>query len=130
MQSMYSRPVHWALLAIRDNIRLAREFVVGFTLDSFGSDQRSIYAVTRCLEIISEASRRLPDDLVSRHPHVPWHQIRAAGNIYRHKYDNVSPAVLWTTLESGLDDLDRAVATEIEAIEKLGSHLSQRNPQQ
>ena len=76
--------------------------------------------VTRCLEIISEAFRRLSDDIVSRHAAVPWHQIVSAGNYYRHEYDNISPSVLWTTVQEALDDLEAAVAAEKSATEKPG----------
>jgi uncharacterized protein with HEPN domain len=30
------------------------------------------YATTRALEIFSDASRRLPDELPERHSHLPW----------------------------------------------------------
>jgi signal transduction histidine kinase len=39
--------------------------------------------VIRCLEIISEASRRLPEALKDRHPSMPWKEMAGAGNIYR-----------------------------------------------
>jgi hypothetical protein len=39
--------------------------------------------VIRCLEIISEASRRLPEALKDRHPSMPWNEMAGAGNIYR-----------------------------------------------
>lgn len=126
MPSAYSREVHSALLAIRENILLARDFVRGQDRAAFEVDTRTIYAVTRCLEIISEASRRLTEDLVSRHPHLQWAQIRAAGNVYRHRYDNVSPGVLWTTVTESLSDLERMVDAEIDALEKLGSYTSRR----
>jgi uncharacterized protein with HEPN domain len=42
------------------------------------------YAVIRSLEIISEASRRLSDELKARHPGIPWREMAAAGNFYRH----------------------------------------------
>ena len=57
-----------ALLDIRDNIVLAREFTAGLTAERFARDQRTFYAVTRCLEIISEASRRLDEDVRARYP--------------------------------------------------------------
>jgi uncharacterized protein with HEPN domain len=38
----------------------------------FARDRKTVYAVTRALEIISEASRRLPDELKSRHPEIDW----------------------------------------------------------
>ena len=57
---------------------------------SFREDLRSVYAVTRCLEIISEASRRLPDDMKARHPSIAWTDMAGAGNIYRHDYEDVA----------------------------------------
>jgi uncharacterized protein with HEPN domain len=60
-----------ALAALRDmahHIDLAVEFTAGFDYEAFAADPRTVYAVTLCLEIISEASRRLSDDLKSRHP--------------------------------------------------------------
>jgi uncharacterized protein with HEPN domain len=118
--SMYSKTVYGALLEIRENIELARLFVAGSSYDSFSADRRSIYAVTCCLEIISEASRRLSDDIRSRHSGVPWRQIASAGNHYRHEYDNISPGVLWTTVQDSLGELELAVTAEIEAMAASG----------
>jgi uncharacterized protein with HEPN domain len=36
------------------NIDLASEFVAGIDYEAFRDDTRTVYAVTRCLEIISE----------------------------------------------------------------------------
>ncbi len=55
-----------------DNIDAILAFVAGMTFDDFVRDRKTIYAVTRALEIISEASRRLPDDLKHRHPEIDW----------------------------------------------------------
>ena len=61
----------FALLDIRDNILLAEEFTRGLTLDQFKADRRTFYAVCRCLEIVSEAARRLPEAVRNRHPTFP-----------------------------------------------------------
>ena len=71
------------------------------------------YAVTRCLEIISEASRRLSLELKARHPDLPWRAIMDAGNVYRHEYDNVEAAYVWRTIHAHLSPLLQAVNTEI-----------------
>lgn len=102
-----------ALVDIRDNIELAREFVAGIEFDAFCKDERTAYAVTRCLEIISEASRRLPDDLKARHPYIPWRAIAGAGNIYRHGYEAVEESALWDTVHRDLSPLFVAVETEL-----------------
>ena len=65
----------------------------------------------RALEIISEASRRLPDDLLRRHPEIDWAAVAAAGNVYRHEYEAVDEALIWHTVRHGVAAL-RSVAEE------------------
>ncbi len=87
---MPSSPALNPLHDIRENARLAREWTATCTLKRFVEDPRLVYAVTRCLEIVSEASRRLPASVRDRHPDLPWRAIMDVGNVYRHAYDNVS----------------------------------------
>jgi uncharacterized protein with HEPN domain len=65
------------------NINLANSFVQGFDYERFLADMRTFYAITRRLEIISEASRRLSPELKARHPEIPWRKVSGSGNIYR-----------------------------------------------
>ncbi len=51
------------LIDIRHNIYRARRFIDGLSYEQFAGNDMAFYAVTRCLEIISEASRRLPPEL-------------------------------------------------------------------
>jgi uncharacterized protein with HEPN domain len=97
------------LLDILHQIDLAEQFIADLRQDEFERDVLRLYAVTRCLEIISEASRRLPDDLKTRHPEVQWREIAGAGNIYRHNYENVAPRLVWETVKSGLTPLKIAI---------------------
>jgi uncharacterized protein with HEPN domain len=95
------------------HIDLATAFVAGMQQDTFEADIRAVYAVTRCLEIISEASRRLSDDLKLRHPTIAWRQMSAAGNVYRHQYEYVAGHFIWETVQQSLPPLRRAIETEI-----------------
>ena len=74
-----------ALLDIRDNLRLARDFTAGYSLETFTADRRTFYAVTRCLEIVSEAARHLTESMRVRHSDLPWREIIGAGNVYRRR---------------------------------------------
>jgi len=67
MPSKPSNPKAY-LFHIRDNVILARSFVDGFDYERFRDDPRTFYAVTRALEIISEASRRLPASMKKEAP--------------------------------------------------------------
>jgi uncharacterized protein with HEPN domain len=101
------------LLHIRDNILLARGFIEGFDYPQFCADVRTIYAVTRALEIISEASRRLPEAMKERHPSIPWADIAGAGNVYRHDYEDVRERRLWSTVQKHLGPLLVVVEQEL-----------------
>ena len=72
-----------------------------------------LYAVTRCLEIISEASRRLSDELKARHGGVPWREMAAAGNFYRHNYEDVLPHRVWKTLHDDLPPRRTVIVQEL-----------------
>ena len=74
-----------------------------------------MYAVVRCLEIISEASRRLPDDLKQRHPAIKWQQVADAGNAYRHAYHTLQPDIIWSTTTQALSELLAVVEVELGA---------------
>jgi uncharacterized protein with HEPN domain len=69
---MRSNAASAVLRDIAHHIDLAVSFASVLDYESFQADLRTVYAVTRCLEIISEASRRLPDDLKARHPSIAW----------------------------------------------------------
>ncbi len=45
--------------------------------DTFKRDRKTFLAATRALEIVSEAARRLPEELRARHPDLPWRAIMA-----------------------------------------------------
>jgi uncharacterized protein with HEPN domain len=83
------------------------------TFADFAEDRRTFYAATRCLEIISEASRRLDDAFRARHPELPWRAIMGSGNIYRHEYDNVAESFVWHTVQDSLPKLLAIVEDEL-----------------
>jgi uncharacterized protein with HEPN domain len=67
------------------------------------------------LEIISEASRRLPDELKARYPSIAWKNMAGAGNVYRHDYEDVAARLVWETVQLALPPLRDVVAREIAA---------------
>lgn len=89
-------------MRVLDNARLAIGFTAGQDAAHFQSDLRTLYAVIRCLEIISEASRRVDREVQARHPNLPWRAMAAAGNMYRHEYDNLTPELVWRTVRHSL----------------------------
>jgi len=99
---------------IVDNIDVIQEFTAKMDRDDFAADRKTVYAVIRALEIISEASRRLPAELRDRHPEIDWVAVAAAGNVYRHEYEGVDATLIWHTVRHSLSELRTAAAMELE----------------
>ena len=102
-----------ALIDILHNIALAEDFTRDRTFDSFHDDIMRVYAVIRCLEIISEASRRLTDALKRRHAEIAWRDMAAAGNIYRHEYEQMVARRVWNTVQVALPPLRAVIEREL-----------------
>lgn len=83
--------------------------IEGRTLEEFRGDWLLRHGVQRGIEIISEASRHLPDDLLEIAPEVPWRRVRDIGNILRHEYHRISDPIVWNVAVGELPRLRLAV---------------------
>ena len=81
----------------------------GYDFERFRLDRRTRQLVERNLEILSEASRRLPQELKNPEAHIPWRAIAGIGNVLRHDYHETYPTVLWDTCKKDLAPLKAAV---------------------
>jgi uncharacterized protein with HEPN domain len=82
------RSVLLRLTDIRDTIDGIQNLAAGVAFDTFAIDRVMQRALERGPEIISEASRHIPDDLKAPVPDIPWRQIAAIGNLLRHEYQH------------------------------------------
>lgn len=96
-------------------IERVREVLADQDLERFEADWRAQWLVQRGVEIISEASRRLPDDLKARHPSIPWRQVAGIGNVLRHDYGIVSAPVMWKLVRQDLVALEVVCRLELAA---------------
>lgn len=94
------------LTDIVEAIELIRNEMDGVMLDTFEHDRRKRWLVERGVEIISEASRRLPESLKVRRAEIPWAKVAGIGNVLRHEYGNVAAPVMWTLVRENLPELE------------------------
>jgi uncharacterized protein with HEPN domain len=74
----------------------------------FGAYSKSFVtrkAVERCVEIISEASKHIPDEIKAQHPTTPWRSIQHIGYVLRHEYSRVDDLVVWRVATMALPEL-------------------------
>lgn len=66
------------------------------------ADWLATAALERFLEIVGEGVKRLPPDVRSRHPDVPWKEIAGTRDHLSHGYDDVDYQVLWDAVQNDL----------------------------
>jgi uncharacterized protein with HEPN domain len=101
------------LTDIIEAIELIRSEMAGVTLQAFEPDKRKRWLVERGIEIISEASRHLSDELKAGHPEIPWPKVAGIGNVLRHEYEHVAHDVLWHVMQDDLPPLERVCREEL-----------------
>jgi uncharacterized protein with HEPN domain len=110
---MVERIISPRLADIVDAINRIDSVLNGVTLEAFELDWEKRWLVERGIEIISEASRHIPDDIKKRQVAIPWSKVAGIGNVLRHDYDRAAPDVLWKLVRDDLPILGKACREEL-----------------
>ncbi len=74
-------------------------FVGAMTDKDFYADRKTHYAVIRCLEVIGEAAKMIPDDHRKRAPQLAWKQIAGTRDRLIHDYMDVDLFLVWNIVQ-------------------------------
>jgi uncharacterized protein with HEPN domain len=111
-----ARPLDLVVEEMLDYIDQAVSYVHGMSFEQYASDRRTQRAVERCIEVISEASRHIPEEIKGKYPDVPWPDVAAIGNVFRHEYHNIAARIVWDTVSLHFPRLEavmRAIQAEL-----------------
>ena len=97
-----------------------RGLMDGVTLEAFEGDWQRQWLVQRGVEIISEASRHLPDELKTRNADIPWQKVAGIGNVLRHNYEHIAAPVMWALVRNDLPPLEKVCREELAAEQGRG----------
>jgi uncharacterized protein with HEPN domain len=86
------------LISIQD----VEEFTSGMRFDEFLQDKKTIKAVIRSLEVLGEASRKIPESIKARYPHVPWKRMAGMRDKLIHEYFGVDLEIVWNVVKNEL----------------------------
>jgi uncharacterized protein with HEPN domain len=106
---MASKTPRLYLEHIQESIAAIEHRVAGKTYEDFVADDVLRDSIERRIEIISEASRRLPAAMKARYPDLPWPAIAAIGNVLRHEYYAIEFDILWRIATQDVRPLAAAV---------------------
>jgi uncharacterized protein with HEPN domain len=101
-----------ALRHMRDHAREAVALSAGKSREDLDTDRVLELALSRLIEIIGEAASRVPSEVQSRHPSLPWREAIGARNRFVHGYDFVDRNILWEIVATDLP----ALIPQLEAV--------------
>ena len=84
---------------ILDAMEKAEILLEGVVYDQFEADFKINFAVVRALEIIGEATKRLPMDLRQQYPDIPWRGMAGMRDRIVHGYDLVDLQIVWDVVK-------------------------------
>lgn len=84
-------------------------FTQGMTFDTFAFDKKTSLAVTRELEIIGEATKRLSDGFKEQYPSIPWKKIAGMRDFLIHDYMAIDLREVWNAATKDVKELKEAV---------------------
>jgi uncharacterized protein with HEPN domain len=90
---------------ILKSMKLSQDFIKNLTLQSFTEDEKTQYAVIRCLEIIGEATKQLPINLREKNSEIPWKAMAGMRDRLIHGYGVVDPEIIWVTVTKTIPEL-------------------------
>ncbi len=112
---MVARSLIPRLTDIIEAIERVNSVLADMSLEAFENDWQRQWLVERGVEIISEASRHLPDDLKARNPEIPWQKVAGIGNVLHHNYESIAAPILWKLVRADLPALESACRSELAA---------------
>lgn len=97
-----------------DAIEKVERFTEGMDFKRFSSDDKTVFAVIRALEIIGEASKKVPTPIRRRYSDIPWREMAGIRDKLIHGYFGVNLDVVWNTIRQDLPRLKPLVAQIVE----------------
>ena len=91
-----------------------KKYTKDLDFNAFWTDDKTIDAVVRTFEVIGEAAKRIESDFKENYPEIEWKRIRGFRNRIVHEYFGIDYEIVWTIIESYLDELIDWLNTLIE----------------
>jgi len=95
---------------IIESCQRVRKYSTGLSFEQFSTDERTIDAVVRNLEIIGEAVKNLPAELTAARPEINWKNIARFRDIVIHHYFKIDMDVVWDIVLNKIVALEEAVS--------------------
>lgn len=105
---------------ILDNMNKAMAFIEGMSYRKFIRDDKTSYAVVRCVEIIGEAAKNVPYDIRRKYPTIPWQKMAGMRDKVAHFYFGIEFKKVWLVVKKDIPVLKTQIQKVLEDMESAG----------
>ena len=111
---MSERDIRDYLVDMGDAVESILEFTVDMSYEDFCNDKKTLYAVTRCFEILGEAAKHIDEDVRLKYPCVPWKMIAGMRDKLIHEYFGIALEIVWSAVQDDVPELQRDLVPVLE----------------
>lgn len=105
---MSKEPVEY-LKHIADECSFILKSTSGITVDEFMMDETLKRAVSRSLEIIGEATKKIPADFKFKWSSIAWKNMAGMRDRLIHEYFGVNYIIVWDVVETKIPELSQQI---------------------
>lgn len=99
------------IVHIKECVENILESTKDVSKDSFEENIVLQTAITRWIEIIGEATKYVPDEIITAHPEIPWKEMAGMRDIVVHDYDDVNVDEIWHVVRQDIPTLKEQLDT-------------------
>ena len=87
----------------------------GLSFEAFTGDETLRRAFVRSLEIVGEATKKVPDDFRAAYPAIEWRAMAGMRDVLIHDYFGVDFELVWDVVRNRVPELRTQIASILEA---------------
>ena len=103
---------------ILDAVKDIENFVDDMSFEQFEKDRKTLNAVVRSIEVIGEASKKIPSSLRTKYETLPWKKMTGMRDKLIHAYFGVDTETLWKTVKDDIPPLKQLIQKMLKDQEK------------
>lgn len=105
---------------ILENMERAEKFAEGMNLEEFMKDEKTNYAIVRCIEIVGEAAKQIPIDIRENYSQIPWRDMAGMRDKLIHFYFGLNTEKIWLLIKEDIPRLKASLSQVFAELEEAG----------
>jgi len=94
---------------ILEAINRIESYTTNLSFDGFSKSRLYQDAIVRNLEIIGEAVKRLPKELIEKYPDIEWKKIAGLRDILIHAYFGIDTEIVWDVVQNKIPEIKHQI---------------------